>query len=199
MRAASSSSRDTKELDHDTHIRPSTRRAAREDPPRLRRRADRRQFLRDRRWRGGGARRVRRLRRSKHGKAPLAPPRRGRGGRRAAGDHGHRPGAGDPGGGREGRPEARRHRPLRDQRGVRRAGDGLRARARSRRGQAQRQRRRDRDRPSARRDRRAPLRHARARIEALGPALRHRVRLHRRRAGHRAADRESPTASRGRH
>ena len=95
-------------------------------------------------------------------------------------------------------PEALRHRPLRDQRGVRRAGDGLRARARPRRGQAQRQWRRHRDRPSARRDRRAPLGHAGARAEALGLALRHRVRLHRRRAGHRAVDREY-RAQQGRH
>ena len=67
------------------------------------------------------------------------------------------------------RPAARRHRPLRDQRGVRRAGDGLRPRARPRRGQAQRQRRRDRHRPSARRDRHAPAADAGARI-ASAPA-----------------------------
>ncbi len=58
---------------------------------------------------------------------------------------------------------------------------------RPRRGQAQRQRRRDRDRASARRDRRAPFRYAGARVEAREPALRHRLRLHRRRAGHRIA------------
>ena len=56
-------SRETKELDHDTHIRASSVGAACEDPPRLRRRADRRQFLRHRRWRGGGAGGLRRLRR----------------------------------------------------------------------------------------------------------------------------------------
>ena len=92
-------SRETKELDHDTHIRPSTRRGAGEDPPGLRRRADRRQFLRDRRRRGGGARGVRRLCEVERQDA-ARPARRGRRGRRAAGDHGHRPGAGDPGGGR---------------------------------------------------------------------------------------------------
>ena len=92
----------TKELDHDTHIRHSTRRAAREDPPGLRRRADRRQFLRHRRWRGGRARGVRRLREEAR-QGAARPSRGGRGGRRAARDHGHRPGAGDPGGAGEGR------------------------------------------------------------------------------------------------
>ena len=48
--------------------------------------------------------------------------RRRRDRRRAAGDHGHRAGAGDPRRARARGPEALRHRPLRDQRGVRRAG-----------------------------------------------------------------------------
>ena len=47
-------------------------------------------------------------------------------------------------------PDARRHRPGRDQRGVRRPGARLRRRARDRRGAAERQRRRDRARPPAR-------------------------------------------------
>ena len=78
---------------------PVERRGAGKDPPGLRRRADRRQFLRDRRWRGGRARGVRRLREVER-QGAARPARRRRRGRRAAGDHGHRPGAGDPGGGR---------------------------------------------------------------------------------------------------
>ena len=47
-----------------------------------------------------------------------------RGGRRAAGDHGHRPGGGDSEGAGAGRAEAGRHRPDRVERGLRRAGAG---------------------------------------------------------------------------
>ena len=113
-------------------------------PAGLRRRADRRQFLGHRRWRGGGAGRLRRTtsrqparRRSRASwRAPPSACRReimGIGPVPAITAVLERAG-----------PDARRHRPLRDQRGVRRAGAGLRARARPRRGQAQRQRRRDR-------------------------------------------------------
>ena len=65
-------------------------------------------------------------------------PRRGR-----AADHGHGPGARDPQGPGAGRAEARRHRRLRGQRGVRRAGPCRRPRARPAAGpdQSERQRR----------------------------------------------------------
>ena len=66
------------------------------------------------------------------------------------------PVAGDPPGARRRRPVARRHRPGRDQRGLRRPGPRLRRRARDRRGAAERQRRRDRPRPPARLLRRPP-------------------------------------------
>ena len=102
----------------------------------------------------------------KRGKARAGAHRGGRHRRRAARDHGHRPGAGDPGGAGARRPQAGGYRPLRDQRGLRRAGDGVRARARPRRGQAQRQWRRHRHRPSARRHRRAARHHAGARARA---------------------------------
>ena len=65
-----------------------------------------------------------------------------------------------------------RRRAGRDQRGLRRAGHGLRPRARPRRGEAQRQWRRDRHRPSARRHRRPAVRHLRARA-AAGAAARY--------------------------
>ena len=145
---------------------PLPARGARQHPAGLRRRADRRQFVGDRRRRGGGAGRLVRLRQDIRQDAARAHPG-GRRRRRAARDHGHRAGAGDQGGARARRPQALRHRPLRDQRGVRRAGHGLRARARPRRGQAQRQRRRDRDRAPARRHRRAARDHAGARAQAL--------------------------------
>ena len=80
-------------------------------------------------------------------------PRLG-GGRRAARHHGHRPGQGGAQAAREDRADARRHRPRRDQRGVRQPVDLLRPRARPRSRQDQRQRRRHRPRPPARRHRR---------------------------------------------
>ena len=57
-------------------------------------------------------------------------------------------------GARQGRPDRRRHRPGRDQRGVRRRRAALRQGHGPRPGEGQRQRRRDRDGPPARRDRR---------------------------------------------
>jgi acetyl-CoA C-acetyltransferase len=65
------------------------------------------------------------------------------------------------------------------------------ARARPRRGQAQRQWRGDCHRPPARRDRRATCADLGARARAGAAALWHRRGLHRRRSGHRAADRKS--------
>src|SRR5205814_598025 len=65
------------------------------------------------------------------------------------------------------RTDARRDRPLRDQRSVRRAGDGLRARARHRREQAQCERRRDRARASAGGNRSTPVRHLGARAQTI--------------------------------
>ena len=93
-------------------------------------------------------------------------------------------------GARRGRARARRDRPDRDQRGVRRPGARLRARARNRRGAAQRQRRRDRARPPARLLGRAADDHA-----GLGAApprrpLRDRHPLRRRRPGRRDRGRE---------
>ena len=137
---------------------PLPARGARRHPAGFRRGADRRQLLGHRRRRRGGAGRLLRLRQDIRQAAACAH----RGGRqrgRAAGGDGHRPGAGDQGRARARRPRAFRHRPLRDQRGLRRPGHGLRARARHRRGQAQRQWRRDRHRPSAGRDRRAARDH----------------------------------------
>ncbi len=145
---------------------PLPARGAGENPPGLRRRADRRQLVGHRRRRGGGAGGFVRLREEVR-QGAARPRRRRRGGRRAARDHGHRPGAGHQGGAGARRAQAFRHRPLRDQRGVRRAGHGLRARTRHRRGEAQRQWRRHRHRPPARRDRRAARDHAGARIEAV--------------------------------
>ncbi len=83
----------------------------------------------------------------------------------------------------------RRHRPLRNQRSLRRANHRRRTRARSRSQQAQRQRRRHRHRPSPRGHRHTPSRHGLARTPPLESALRHRVSLHRRRAGNRSATR----------
>ena len=178
---------------------PLAGRGAGRHPPGLRRRADRRQFLGHRRWRGGRAGRLlRALRQDSTASPPLArivagatvgvPPEiMGIGPVPAIKAVLARAGL-----------EALRYRPLRDQRGLRRAGDGLRARARPRRGQAQRQRRRHRHRPSAGRHRRAPRRHAGARAARAAAALRHRLRLHRRRPGHRAADRKPRRPPHGR-
>ncbi len=70
-------------------------RAAGENPPGLRRRADRRQFVGHRRRRRGHSGGHRGLRAQARQEAAGAHPGGGRG-RRAAGDHGHRPGAGNP-------------------------------------------------------------------------------------------------------
>ena len=75
-------------------------------------------------------------------------------------DHAHRPGAGVQEGARQGRPDRRRPRPGRDQRGVRGGRAALRARHGPRPREGQRQRRRDRDGPPAGRDRRHDPRHA---------------------------------------
>ena len=64
------------------------------------------------------------------------------------------PGERHEGGAREGRPVGRRHRPVRDQRGLRLGGAQLDAHARRRRVEGQRERRRDRPRPPDRRQRR---------------------------------------------
>ena len=61
----------------------------------------------------------------KNGKVPLARVIAGRSRWGAARDHGHRPGAGHPRRPGTRRPRALRDRPLRDQRGIRRAGLGL--------------------------------------------------------------------------
>ena len=74
--------------------------------------------------------------------------------RAVAGDHGPRPGRGVPPGAGPRRHEHRRHRPRRDQRGVRRPGRAVLPGPRHRPRQAQRQRRRDRRRPPLRHDRR---------------------------------------------
>ena len=66
------------------------------------------------------------------------------------GDHGPRPGRGDPAGAGDGRHDDRRHRPGRDQRGVRGPGHPVLPGARHRPRQAQRARRRDRARPPVR-------------------------------------------------
>ena len=110
--------RGTKELATDTHVRPSPLEALAGIRPGLRRGADRRQFLRHRRWRRGGARRLLRLRQEAR-QARAGAHRGGRDRRRAAGDHGHRPGAGHQGRARARRPHAGGHRPLRDQRSLR--------------------------------------------------------------------------------
>ena len=87
------------------------------------------------------------------------------------------------------RARARRDRPDRDQRGVRRPGARLRARARDRRGAAQRQRRRDRARTSARLLRRPAADDARLGAAPARRALRDRLALRRRRTGRRDGDR----------
>ena len=94
------------------------------------------------------------------------PDRRHRGLRRRPDDHADRPRAGRPQGAGQGRPDGRRHRPVRDQRGLRRRRAAVRARHGPRHGEGQRQRRRDRDGPPARRDRRDDPRHADRRARA---------------------------------
>ena len=74
----------------------------------------------------------------------------------------HRADPGDPETARQGRLERRRRRPVRDQRGFCRGGDGGAARSRHSPGEAQRQWRRLRARPSHRRHRRPADRHAAA-------------------------------------
>ena len=87
--------------------------------------------------------------------------------------------------------EVERHRPVRDQRGVRRRGDAVHARPGHRPRDHQRQRRRDRDGPPARRDRRDDPRHPDRRARAPRPAPRPGHALRRRRHGHRHHRRDS--------
>ena len=79
----------------------------------------------------------------------------------------------------------RGHRPVRDQRGVRRGGDAVHARHGHQPRDHQRQRRRDRDGPPARRHRRDDPRHPRRRAPAARPAPRPRHALRRWRHGDR--------------
>ena len=84
---------------------------------------------------------------------------------------------------RQGRLDGRRRRPVRDQRGLRRGGDGRRAGPGHRPRPAQREWRRMRARTSYRRNRRAPHRHAAARVAAARAQPRRRGAVHRRRRG----------------
>ena len=84
----------------------------------------------------------------------------------------------------QGGQEDLRHRPGRDQRGVRRSGARLGAGARHRRGQAERVRRRDRARPPVRHDGRPHHRHAAEQPGDVRQDVRHRVDVRRRRPGH---------------
>ena len=95
------------------------------------------------------------------------------------------PAPGQPQGAGQGRADRRRHRPGRDQRGVRRRRPALRQGHGLRHGQGQRQRRRHRHGPPARRDRRDDPRHAGRRARAPEQALRAGHAVHRRRHGHR--------------
>ncbi len=88
------------------------------------------------------------------------------------------------------------HRPLRDQRGVRRGGDALHAGPRHLRRDHQRQRRRDRHGPPARRHRRDDPRHPDRRAPAARPAPRPGHPLRRRRDGDRDRRRAGVTAER---
>ena len=92
--------------------------------------------------------------------------------------------------------EVDRHRPLRDQRGVRRGRDAVHARPGHQPRDHQRQRWRDRDGPPARRDRRDDPRHPGRRAPAPRPAPRPRHALRRRRHGHRHHRRARLTSSR---
>ncbi len=62
------------------------------------------------------------------GLTPARPDRLGRAGGLRPDDHAHRPGAGQPQGAGQGRADGRRHRPVRDQRGLRRGGAAVHAR-----------------------------------------------------------------------
>ena len=144
------------------------------------------------------AQRRRRLPRSGHRPArggarrpSPGPDRLDRRRRRRSRLHGHGPGARDPAGARRCRPVARRHRPDRDQRGVRVPGPRLRRRARDRGGAAERERRGDRPRPPARLLRRPPHDHARLGVATPRGPLRGRGALRGRRAG-RGDDRREP-------
>ena len=102
--------------------------------------------------------------------------------RRRPGDHAHRPDPGHAQAARAQRDEDRRHRPVRDQRGVRLGARRLAPRARAGHGPRERERRRDRARAPARVDRRAPDHDAAARARALRQGGRARDDVLRRRA-----------------
>ena len=97
---------------------------------------------------------------------------------------GLRPGRGVAAGARRRRHDDRRHRPGRDQRGLRRAGAPVVPRAGHRHRQAQRQRRRDRGRPPVRHDRCAHHVHADQLAAVPRQAVRPRDDVRRRRPGH---------------
>ena len=104
------------------------------------------------------------------------------------GENARGPDPGDAQNPRAQRHEDRRHRPDRDQRGVRARDRGLAARAQPGHGPRERQRRRDGARPPARLDRRAADHHAAARARALRQGDRLRDDVLRRRSRHRDAD-----------
>ena len=97
---------------------------------------------------------ARRRRGETAGMTPRARVRGHRHHRQRAHDHADRTRAGDPQGSRQRRPGHRRHRPVRDQRSLRRGGVRVDPRARPRPRGGQRQRRRHRPRPPAGRHRR---------------------------------------------
>ena len=111
------------------------------------------------------------------------------------GDHGSRSDRGQPAGTRAGRAHDRRHRPRRDQRGVRGPGHPVGPPPRHRVGQAQRQRRVDRARSSVRHDRGPDHDHAAQRPAGRRRHLRTRDDVRRRRAGH-GHDRRAPELTR---
>ena len=166
-----------RDVRRDVHAHVPADRQGRPRPPR-------RQLVRRRRRRLGDPRRLVGLRPGQRPQAAGPHPHDGRR-RLGAGDHAHRPGPRRPAGAAEGRHDGRRHRPLGDQRGVRRRRAEGDPRARPRHRQAQRQRRRDGPRPPDRRHR--PDAHPdgprRARAHRQGGRPdRH---VHRRRHGHR--------------
>ena len=122
------------------------------------------------------------------GLKPRAQDRRPDHRRRGPRDHAHRPHPGHQEAAGAQRDEDGRHRPGRDQRGVRLRGRRLAPRARARHGPGERERRRHRARAPARIHRRPPDHHAAARARALRQGGRARDDVLRRRARHRNAD-----------
>ena len=144
----------------------------------------------DRRQRLPAQRRCRRRPRDERHQGPRArPDPAGAGGgvgrhRAEPGDHGPRADRGQPSGARPGRDDDRRHRPRRDQRGVRRPGHPVRQAPRHRLGQAERPRRRHRARPPVRHDRRPDHDHADPRPAGRGQDVRPGDDVRRRWSGH---------------